>query len=114
MEAVGSVISLQGRGRSDSKKERLQHGDLRFDSLLDLVKRETELTPGLHRRELVFRGGNIASDTDQLLGKERDKQFSIEPGARTVILMLGQVAHLGKGLSSLKHQLNLPSHTLRV
>jgi len=58
--------------------------------------------------------GNILSDTDQLLGKERDKQFSIEPGARTVIVILGHVAHLGKGFSSLKHQLNLPSHTIRV
>jgi hypothetical protein len=80
------------------------------------VKRELNSRDGLHgpaRREWVARGGNIAPDANQFLCQERDKQFPIKPSAGTAIVMLGHVPQLGKALQSLKHQLNLPTHTVR-
>jgi hypothetical protein len=64
-------------------------------------------------RVLPARGGNIAPDADQFLCQERDKQFPIKPSAGTAVVMLGHMPQLGKALQSLKHQLNLPTHTVR-
>lgn len=68
---------------------------------------------GPRRREWVTRGGNIAPDADQFLCQERDQQFPIKPSTGTAVVMLGHVPQLGEALQSLKHQLNLPTHTVK-
>src|ERR1039458_8436955 len=65
------------------------------------------------RRGWLARGGNIAPDANQFLCQERDKQFPIKPSAGTAVVMLGHVPQLGKALQPLKHQLNLPTHTVK-
>src|SRR6266567_8149369 len=96
--------------------ERLLQGEVRFDSLLDLAKRETEFTGRTTWSPTPRVGsprGNISPDADQFLCEESDKQFPIKPSAGTATLMLGHVPQLGEALQSLKHQLNLPTHTVR-
>ena len=96
--------------------ERLLHGEVRFDGLLDLVNAKLNSRDGLHGpplRESVARGGNIAPDAEQFLCQERDKQFPIKPSAGTALVMFGNVPEVGKSFQSLKHQLNLPTHTVR-
>ena len=80
------------------------------------MQRELNSRDGLQgpsRREWVARGGNIAPDADQFLCQERDKQFPIKPSAGTALVMFGNVPEVGKSFQSLKHQLNLPTHTVR-
>ncbi len=45
LKQSGARSLFKGAGDLIPGIERFQYGDLRFDSLLDLVKRETELTP---------------------------------------------------------------------
>jgi hypothetical protein len=45
IEVVGFATSPQKLEQSDSTNREFAPGEVRFDSLLDLVKRETELTP---------------------------------------------------------------------
>jgi hypothetical protein len=94
--------------QSDSTNRAFAEGEVRFDSLLDLVKRETELaqrTTWACAARVVARGGDIAPDANLFLCQERDKQFSIKPSAGTAAVMLGHVPQLGKALQSLKHDL---------
>jgi hypothetical protein len=46
-----------------------------FYSLLDLMKREAELTPGTARSTAGRPRGKIVSHTDEFLSQKRDQQF---------------------------------------
>ena len=62
--------------------------------------------------EIVAPGGNSRTKVCELLRQQRHQEFSVEPGPRTLIVILGQVTHRQDGFEPFKHQLNLPPETI--
>src|SRR6266566_6359887 len=62
--------------------------------------------------EIVAPGGNSRTKVYELLRQQPHQEFSVEPGPRTLIVILGQVTHRQDGFEPFKHQLNLPPETI--
>ncbi len=90
---------------------------MRFDGLLDLVKGEAEFPPGARwsfTLDCVALGGNVAPNADGFFCEQGDKQFPVEPSARTAGIMLRHVSYQHKTLQPLEEQFDLPPPTVQL
>jgi hypothetical protein len=98
------------------RKQRLPQGKMRFDGLLDLVKGEAEFPPRASwsfTPELRSSGGNVATNGDEFFCEQGNKQFPVEPSARTTGIMLRHVTYQRKTLEPLEQQFDLPLSTVQ-
>src|SRR5579875_384344 len=64
------------------------------------------------RPAIVAPGGKIQTEANELLCQQGHQEFSVEPGAGTLVVVLGQMPHRQKTFEALEDQLNLPSETI--